>query len=313
MLNRHLLRIKVFQTIYSYRKSNDNNFASAYTELERSIEKSYLLYIHILQFLIELKQYSDMRIEQIQTRVVKNEKEWEKLLPFSEIKILSQLEQNKELQKIVSREKISWHPHQEIIKELFNFIIETEKYKNFSESNHTYKAEKKMIKYILHSVISASESFFNFIEEQSIFWNDEVDQIISMAYKTINKFEETNENGGSISHMYNDDDAERFVKELLTATIKNWSQYNTYIIDRLKNWELERVAETDLIIMHLAISEAIHFKEIPIRVTLNECIEISKKYSTDKSNVFINGLLHKMCEDLQKEKIIIKTGRGLQS
>ncbi|MFO7869683.1 MAG: transcription antitermination protein NusB [Bacteroidales bacterium] len=309
MLNRHLLRIKVFQTIYSFRKSADNNFVAAYSELTKSINESYLLYIHILLFLIELKQHSETRIEQIQARVVQNETEWKKLVPLSQNSVLTELEQNKELQQIIQKEKISWHSHKEIIKELFTYIIESEKYQQYSESEQTEQQDKKILKFILESVIGKSESFFSFIEEKSIFWNDEIDQIISMVYKTINKLKTEK----IILPVFKDAEAKHFVEKLLTTTIKNWDEYNNYIVERLKNWELERVAETDLIIMHVAITEAINFTEIPIRVTLNEYIEISKKYSTEKSNVFINGLLHKLCKDLEHEKIIVKTGRGLMS
>jgi len=311
MISRHLLRIKIFQTIYAYRKKDERDFKSVYSELQTSIQKSYQLYLSILQLLIEIKQFSERRIDQIQSRVIKDEGEWNRIVPFAENKILNQLEQNKALQNAIRNEKISWHEHHDIIKELFNYILESEQYKAFCEQEQSYSSTKKFIKYILHSVILQSESFFWFIEESSTFWNDDVDQIMSMAYKTINKFDETNTEGGEILGKFHDNDAKQFAEQLFSHTLEKWDEYSVYITERLKNWDHERVAEIDLILLQIAITEAIHFHEIPIRVTLNEYIELSKLYSTEKSNVFINGILHSIFDELQEQKIIVKKGRGL--
>ena len=311
MIGRHLLRIKVFQTIYAYRKNDERDFKAVYSELQTSIHKSYQLYLSTLQFLLELKQFSEHRILQIQSRVIKDEKEWKRLVPFAENKILNQLEKNKSLQTIIRNEKISWHEHQDIVKELFTYIIESEQYKKFCAHEPSYYNTKKFIKYILYSVILQSESFFWFIEESSIFWNDDVDQIVAMVFKTLNKFTEKNPEGGEILGKFHDADAQVFVEQLFSHTLKNWDEYSVYITERLKNWDHDRMAEIDIILLQIAIAEAIHFHEIPVRVTLNEYIELSKLYSTDKSNIFINGILHSIFDDLQEQKIIVKKGRGL--
>lgn len=311
MISRHLLRIKVFQTVYAYRKRDDGDFKMAYNELQSSIQKTYHLYLYSLQFLVELKQFADLRIEQIQARVIKDEAEWQKILPFAHNTALCQLEKNQELARIVRNEKISWSQNQDIVKEVFRYLIQTKEYTTLCVPNASYAQQKKILKFILHSIILKSESFFWFIEENSIFWNDDVDQIISMVYKTIHKFEEDKEQGGVLLEKYSDDEAKDFLETLFTKTLDNWDEYHGFIIDRLKNWDKERVAEIDLILLQIAIAEAIHCKEIPVRVTLNEYIELSKLYSTEKSNIFINGILHSLFDELQDKKIIVKTGRGL--
>jgi transcription antitermination protein NusB len=313
MISRRLLRIKILQSVYSYRKSEAQNFVTSYKEFEHSITKSYELYLALLLFLTELKHFSLIRIDQIKNRVIKDENEWNRLVRFSENKVFVQLEQNPQFQTLIKNHKISWANQSVLIKEIFNQIIQSDIYASYLEDEDSYAADNKFVRRILHDIILQSEPMFQYIEETSIYWNDEVDYIISIVEKTIKQFKESKVSGGEIYPVMKDDEVKNFAKSLFTETINKWSDYNIYIDAKLKNWEQERVAEIDVILLQIAITEAILFSEIPLKATLNEYIELAKWYSTDKSNIFVNGILHSIFETLQSQKVIIKKGRGLIS
>jgi len=313
MISRHLLRIKTFQSIYSYRKNGQENIVNLHKELQYSINKSYELYLYSLQVLVELQDYAQLRIEQIQSRVIKDEQGWKKIERLALNKALTQLNENNELRTKVRNAKITWANEKNFIKDIFEYILDSDIYNNHCAAENSYANDKKFAKKILQNVLLKAESFFIFMEENSVFWNDDVDQVISMAVKTVHKFEESNLEGGSLEPLFRDADAKEFVEDLFKYTLDKWDDYNVYIEERLKNWEQDRVAEIDLILLQMAVTEAIHCKEIPVRVTMNEYIELSKLYSTDKSNIFINGILHSIFEQLQEEKVIVKSGRGLMS
>lgn len=313
MISRRLLRIKILQSIYSYRKSDTPNFVNQYKEFEFSIKKSYELYLSVLQLLLELKHYSFLRIDQIKNRVIKDEKEWNRLVRFANNRVFIQLENNTQFQTIIKNEKVSWANQSLIVKELFTEIVSSSMYEEYLLIPDSYDADNRFIRKILHDVIMQSEEIYSYFEESSIYWNDEVDYVISMVEKNIRQFKENISGGGSVFPALKDEDMKFFSKTLFTETINKWNEYNVYIDSKLKNWDQERVAEIDVILLQMAITEAILFTEIPIRATLNEYIELAKWYSTEKSNIFINGILHSIFESLQEQKIIVKKGRGLIS
>jgi len=311
MINRRLIRIKTLQSVYSFRKSDSREFSTHFKEFEHSIQKSYELYLLCIQLLPELQHYAHIRIDQIKNRIIKDEKEWQRLMPFANNRIILQISENKEFQSIVRNEKISWAHQQPLIKQLFKSIIESSLYESYSADEQSYENDKRFVRKVCTSIIAETEDVYHFLEEHSIYWNDEVDYIISIVEKTIKLFKETVTGGGEILPKYRDEEISYFSKTLFTKTIEHWSDYNVIIDKKLKNWEQERVAEIDVILLQMAITEAVEFSEIPLKATLNEYIELAKWYSTEKSNMFVNGLLLTIFKEMQEDKTIIKKGRGL--
>jgi N utilization substance protein B len=311
MINRRLIRIKTLQTVYSYRKSDTKIFAEHYKEFNHSIEKSYELYLLFLQLLPELQHYAHIRIDQIKNRIIKDDNEWQRLLPFANNLVIQQIQSNSQFQSLVKKHTISWAHQQSLIKQLFKAIVQSSLYDTYIQSLSTYENDKKFVRKVLSSIISESEDIYQFLEEYSIYWNDEIEYIISIVEKTIKQFKETVAGGGEILPKYKDEEIEHFSKTLFTKTIEKWNEYNVYIDKKLENWEQERVAEIDVILLQIAITEAVEFCEIPLKATLNEYIELAKWYSTEKSNMFVNGLLHTIFKELRQQKIIVKKGRGL--
>ena len=312
MISRRLIRIKALQALYAYRKSEKPDFVFYYKEYEQSLQKTYEQYCMFFLLLTELKHFAFVRIDQLKNRNYKKDDTWQSLLPFAENKVVEQLAHNKMLQKCAVDSKLSWDtPQNPVIKEIFNYVIETDWYKTYAEGKKSYENDKKFVRAVLSKVVYETENVYSFFEDSSIFWNDEDEYILSMVEKTIRNFTEDNPQGGELLPLYKDTDIQTFAKNIFTETINKWTEYNEYIAAALKNWDPERIAEIDTILMQMAVTEAIQCTEIPVAVTLNEYIEIAKWYSTDKSSIFINGILHGVFSTLQRENIIVKRGRGL--
>lgn len=311
MIGRHLIRIKVLQTLYAYRKTENPDMKIFTKELEMSMKKSYEQYLVILLLLAELRDYANLRITQIQERQIKDEEAWKRLDRFANNRVLAQLADNPDLMSIVANEKLSLENYKTSVKEIYKNIIESEFYEAYIKSEDSYQADKNFVRTVLLNVVAETESLFDSFEESSIFMNDDADNVVSMVEKTVKWFSESSEYGGDILPMFGDAETHDFGFNLFVKAVNMWDEINPYIDKNLKNWIQERVAEMDIIIMQLAVTEIIAYKEIPIPVSLNEYIEIAKWYSTENSGSFINGILYKVIEDLKKEGKIQKIGRGL--
>ena len=280
-------------------------------ELEMSMKKSYEQYLVILLLLAELRDYANLRITQIQERQIKDEEAWKRLERFANNRVLAQLADNPDLQSAVTNEKLSLENYKTSVKEIYKNIIESEFYDVYIKSDDSYQADKNFVRTVLLNVVAETESLFDSFEESSIFMNDDADNVVSMVEKTVKWFSESSEYGGDILPMFGDAETHDFGFNLFVKAVNMWDEINPYIDKNLKNWIQERVAEMDIIIMQLAVTEIIAYKEIPIPVSLNEYIEIAKWYSTENSGSFINGILYKVIEDLKKDGKIQKIGRGL--
>jgi N utilization substance protein B len=207
---------------------------------------------------------------------------------------------------------MSWINYPELLKNLFKEISENSEFQKYiSDKGNSYEADKKILIYILEKILNESDELYSTLEEQSIFWNDNVDFIISMIVKTIKKFKVGDDYSTALMPKYKNDEDKEFVSQLLRKSVLNQVEYREIINKNIKNWDIERLAYIDMIILQLAITELQTFDEIPVKVTINEYIEISKYYSTEKSSTFINGILDKMVKIFKNDNQINKVGRGL--
>ncbi|MBW7866698.1 MAG: transcription antitermination factor NusB [Brumimicrobium sp.] len=315
MLNRRHLRIKVLQTLYAFTQTEGVEFLWAKKELLKAIDQMYVLYISLLQIFPELKVKAERRIDDNKNKYLPSEEDLHPNEKFVNNKVIQLIEGNTELRRQTEIIKANWMgaEKQELMRKLFMQILQSETYFEFMNNNKEgFEEDKEFMVQLFKTEIANFELLYDFFEEQSVYWMDDIDLTCSMVLKTIKSFEENKENRNEILPLYKaDDDEQEFIVTLLREAIQN-REDNLRIIDQLtKNWELERIAKMDVLLMELAITELIHFNNIPTKVTLNEYIDISKYYSTPKSNVFINGILDKAIELLEKEGRIKKTGRGL--
>lgn len=312
MITRRLLRIKILQNIYSYNFSEGKTIEQTEKELFFSINKFYDLYHQMLNFIVEVKKYAEYRIDLASKKKAPTQEDLHPNKKFVENRVIRQLEHNDSLGRYLRAKKIGWSNQKDFIKKFYNQFITSELYKEYmSSEKDSYELDQKFITQVYSQLLPEFDLLFQQLEEQSIYWNDEIELVISLIIKTIQSFDEQEEGGKDLYPLYRKEEDREFAKELLRKTIRDFSEYDELIEEHSKNWDLERIAFMDILIMKMAITEMIEFRSIPTKVTLDEYIEIAKFYSTEKSNVFINGVLDKIIAHLRKENKIQKLGRGL--
>jgi N utilization substance protein B len=313
MLNRRHLRIKVLQTLYAYFQSNEDSYAKAEKSLLQSVDKIYDLYLYLLLSFSEIKTVALNRIEDNKKKIRPSNDDLNPNLKFVSNILIEKIENSKDLRKVSELKKINWvgAEKKEIFRKMFLQIKESETYLHHMNAENTgYDSDLAFCIELFKVEIANSPFLYNFFEEESIFWIDDIDLSCSMVLKTLKMQEQNNE--FELLPLYKkDDDEEEFIRLLLQKTIAMDKENEQLIDDLTKNWELDRIAKMDVLLMKMAITELQVFNSIPTKVTLNEYIEISKFYSTPKSNGFINGILDKSIEILKQNNKIKKTGRGL--
>jgi len=263
--------------------------------------------------ILDIARYAESRIELAKQKKIPTQEDLHPNTRFIDNRLIEQLSKNYQLNKYLNENKLSWVNYPELIKKLFQQIQEHEIYQAYMNNDHSpdYAADKKLITFVLEAIFAPSEDLGGILEEQSIYWNDDVEFVISMMIKTIRRFKEHDNEYVSLMSMFKNEEDRNFAKQLFRKSIVNHKDYSTLIEKYTRNWDVDRIAYMDIIIMQQAISEVIEFPSIPTRVTFNEYIEISKYYSTPKSSVFINGILDKVVQELKEKNIINKQGRGL--
>lgn len=313
LLNRRHLRIKVLQELYAYYQSEEQDYVLRERELDKSIGKIWDMYILWLSLIVEVTDFAEMRIEENKKKHVPTESDLNPNLKFISNKVLKFFGANRHLNTEVERLKMSWKDHEEMVKKLYNLIQENETYVAYmASSSDSFEDDRNFVATIFKQEFVNFEPVHHMLEESSIFWMDDIDLVCSMVIKTIKQLKSDDDEFSRLPSLFKDnDDEEQYYKTLFRKTIIDDKKVSELISSKTDNWELDRIAKMDVILMKMAITEAIEFPTIPLKVSLNEYIEISKFYSTPKSNAFINGILDRAFDELKKQGEIKKVGRGL--
>jgi len=315
MLNRRHLRVKVLQALYAYYQSTDADAYVAEKELFKSVDRIYELYIYLLLTFEELQRQGERRIEEAKNKMRPTEEDLNPNRKLVDNQVIQILANHEELRQYSEKLKVNWvgDEKQELFRKMYLEIRESETYFEYMNNGQEgFEEDKAFMVALFKTDIANFQHLYNFFEELSIHWLDDIDLTCSMVLKTIKSFEQNGNN--PILPLYKDEEDERkFIQQLLRKTIL-MDKENEALIDELtSNWELDRIARMDIILMKMAITELQIFNNIPTKVTLNEYIEISKFYSTPKSNGFINGVLDKAISRLESQGMIQKVGRGLKN
>lgn len=312
MISRRIIRIKVLQILYAYFTSPDKSINNTEKELFFSLQKTFDLYHYLLDLPAQVAKYAESRIELRKNKHFPTEEDINPNTRFIDNRMINQLKENEALIKYLTKSKISWVNEPELVQKLYNELVEQDFYKEYmSASENSYAADRKLLEDFFTDVVLVCEDVESLLEEQSIYWNDDLDFVISMLLKTLKKFKETSSPGIALMPMFKDDEDEQFAKDLYRKAVLNHEDNYKIVQEHTVNWDVERIAFMDILILEMAISEFLYFPSIPTKVSLNEYIELSKYYSTEKSRNFINGILDKTLKDLKKEDKILKAGRGL--
>jgi transcription antitermination protein NusB len=312
MISRRLLRVKALMALYAFNRREDGNLAQAETELMFSIGKSYDLYHYLLLLVLEI---ADIAGEKIDLALQKRMPSHEDLNPkkrFIDNQVIAQLRKNVGLNKYIASKKLSWVNNSHIPRLLYNKMIVWEVYEEYmkAESNN-YLSDKKFITRLVTELFSNSDDLQSNLEEQSIYWNDDMEYISSMVEKTLKKFKTDSGENAELMPLFKNVEDEEFVKILFRKAVQHSVKCSELIDKNTTNWEVERIALMDILVMQLAITEILEFPEIPVKVTLNEYIEIAKYYCTSKSSTFVNGILDNIVKEIRDEGLFNKFGRGL--
>ena len=311
MLNRRHIRIKVLQAFYAFFQSNNEDVLKGEKELFHSIEKIYDLYVFILMLFPSLKRQALIQIEEAKRSEYLRQDIHILKTGFIDNQLVDLIEQSKVLQKISKDRKINWEGDVEndLTKKIFKEVYQTDNYKNLLQSeSSSFNDDKDALVQLYKKEICNLEKLHHFFDEKSIYWQDDLDHVSSMILKTLKSITENQEL--EILPLWKEDEYE-FTQNLFRKAVLQKEENDALLQTYSKNWEKERLATMDSLLMNLAMTEALEFSSIPIKVTLNEYIEISKFYSTPKSNSFINGILDRIFEDYKKDGKLVKRGRGL--
>ena len=307
MINRVLIRIKVLQIVYSYYQNDNRDLKTTENELFFSLQKSYDLYHYFFLLMIEVTNLQKRLLDNRKNKYIPSENELNPNTTFIDNKFVAQLEENLALNKYVSEQGISWSNDKDFVKNVLDLILSSEIYKEYiNNKENSYNDDKEFWRKILKVVIFKSEMVDEYLEDKSIYWNDDVEIVKTFSLKTVNKFEEKNGKEQALLPMFKDEEDREFAKTLFRQSLLKGTELRSRIDSHIKNWETERIANMDLIIMQIALAEILSFPKIPINVTLNEYIDFAKYYSTPKSGVFINGILDSIVTELKKEKLLLK-------
>ena len=305
MTYRTLLRIKVVQLLYAFESKNEKSLSVAENELIKSIQKTTDLYYHILNLSVYITKYAEECIEAAKNKFRPTKAEQFPNTKFVDNLFVKQLKQNVNFLENVKSLSVSWNENPEVIKSIYTKIQQSSFYLDYMSSpENDFKEDKMLWKAIFEKIVSDNELLDEALEEQCIYWVDDLELVLSFIVKMI-KHLNGDATGTLLPKMCKEDDID-FAKELFADVVLNKNDYRDLISRLSQHWEPERIAFMDIIIMLIAISEMVKFPTIPINVTINEYIEISKIYSTEKSHSFINGILDKAVVVLKSENKLLK-------
>ncbi len=312
MISRRLLRIKALMALYAFNRREDVSLTQAETELMFSIGKSYDLYHYLMLLVLELADIAGEKIDQALQKRIPSHEDLNPRRRFVDNQIIAQLRKNIDFKNYISTKKLSWVNNSHIPRLLYNKMIVWETYEEYMASENTnYVLDKKFIIRLITEHFSNSEDLQSNLEEQSIYWNDDMEYISSMVEKTLKKFKTDSADTTPLMPLFKNAEDEEFVKILFRKAILHSKKCSELIDKNTTNWEVDRIALMDILVMQLAITEILEFPEIPVKVTLNEYIEIAKYYCTSKSSTFVNGILDNIVKEIRGEGLFNKFGRGL--
>lgn len=318
MLNRRILRIKAFKVLYSSVLSDNMSLSQAQTQLELSCEATRDLYVYMLGIVSPLTKMAKERIETAMTKFNPTEEERNPNTKFADNALAKLLDNDLDFQKVFNKKKFSWDQYDLFLKKVLSSIQSKEYYVQYMASSKNSLAEDcKLFTRIFEEEFVDSEDLERILEDKSLYWNDDLAYALTWCCRTLRSFAK-GENWSMLplyqSELIKSDEVESdlaFVRRLLQSSFSSYDAYSQIISESVSGWEKDRLYLTDVVLIVMGLAEAVSFQTIPVKVTLNEYVEISKYYGTQKSRAFVNGLLDKLIQKFTADGKIIKVGKGL--
>ncbi len=313
MLTRRHIRVKVMQSLYALEQTQSDNLDKEEKFLLFSIEQMYDLFLINLQLLVEIRKHATDFLEKSQKKYLATSEEKNPNQKFINNEVLTLLEKNIELNEAMDRKKMNcWDLDDEYVKILWKEISESELYADYMKTKmSSFKEDKDFILDVFKEIIAPNDKLYEYIEDKKLTWIDDLPLINTGIIKMLRKVKQTHDEHMSLPRLYKDVDDKKFAKDIFRKTALNGVEFAKEIEGRTPNWDKDRIAELDKAVIKMAICEFQKFPSIPVKVTINEYLEIAKEYSTPKSSIFINGILDKISKEYQENGKLNKVGRGL--
>jgi transcription antitermination protein NusB len=313
MLNRRHLRVKVLQSLYAYHQSNSGDVKQHEKNLLQSIDKVYEMYTWMLSLISEVAAYAEIDAKERANKHLPTAEDLNADIKIVTNRFITSLRQNTEFLAALKKYKVAWDFEPELVKSLFIVLKNAAEYKEYlQKTGDTIQTDKDIIKFIFKKVILKSSLAEQVFEDKFIYWPVDKDVLQALIAKTFKNFSFDNPSQNKLAEVTGNWEEDReFIVNLFEQSIRHNNDYQELIAHKTQNWEPERIAMMDTLLMKMAITEFVNFASVPVKVTINEYLEISKEFSTPKSNSFINGILDKILYDLKLQNKINKAGRGL--
>lgn len=306
------MRIKALMALYAFNRREDGDLVRAESELLFSITKTYDLYHYLLLLVLEISDIAADKIERALHKKIPTPEDLSPNRRFIDNPVITQLRNNHSFKKYLNSSKLSWINFTHIPRALYKRMMSWDVYEEYMNAEVVnYQTHRKFVINLVSRLFPDSEDLVNCLEEQSIYWNDDMEYVLVMIEKTLRKFKSESGERTELMPLFKNNEDEEFVKILFRKAVIKTKQCSELIDNNTTNWEVERIALMDILVMQLAITEVMEFPEIPVKVTLNEYIEIAKYYCTPKSSTFVNGILDNIFKEIREKGHLNKYGRGL--
>ena len=313
MLSRRHIRVKVMQTMYAFKGSESDDFSKDQKFLLFSIDNMYNLYLLLLSLLIEVQKRAESDLQKKQKKHLATKEDKDPNRKFVNNQLLKFLKDNDQLKgKLEAHNITNWDLDSEYVDIIFKNIIASDLYKNYMNTRVSdFKEDKDFIVDVFKEIIAPNDKLYDYMEDKNLTWLDDLPTVNTTILKLLRKVKENVSEGYFYPKLYKDIDDKQFAIDLFRKTLLNQTAIKTEITQKTKNWDSERIAKVDYVLLQMAICELLNFPSIPVKVTINEYLEISKEYSTPKSSIFINGILDKLVKEYEASGELNKVGRGL--
>lgn len=312
MLNRRHLRVKVLQSLYAFFQSGNDDLIAGEKELLVGIDKIYDLYLFHFQLLSELLFQAERQLEENRNRRLPRSQDLNPSTRFVDNQCLKMIASDATLERKCKSRGISWKEDADLVRKLLSHIQQQKYFQNYMEAPaSSFDEDRDFVIRMVKKDVMHFEHLHYYFEEKSIYWLDDWELVNKMLIKTLHAAGGENQAKLELMPLFKEDEDRVFAIELFNRTIINQAEMDEIIGAKTQNWDIERIALMDILIMKMALTEILRFPRVPVKVSLNEYIELSKMYSTPKSKVFINGILDKLVEELTAQNKINKIIKGL--
>ena len=318
MLNRRILRIKAFKTLYGSVLSGNMSLAQAESQLEVSCEATRDLYIYMLGIVSPLTAIARDRIEAAKAKFNPTEEERNPNMKFVENSLATLLDEDVDFKKVFTKKKFGWQQYDLFLKKVMSSVVTKDYYAEYMASDErSLEQDCKLFTRIFEEEFVDSDELEAILEEKSLYWYEDLPYALTWGCKTFKSLAKGE--GFSMPPLYQSElltgegveSDKYFVRKLLQSSYAGYEKYSALVADSVTGWEKDRLFSTDVVLIVMGLAEAANFPTIPVKVTINEYVEIAKHFGTPKSRSFVNGLLDKLVQSLTEDGQIVKEGKGL--